>query len=216
MTRTPGRSPGPRQALVEASALGLSYGAALCWGGVCLLASFRPDNLSAPYWSGLPGLRSDTAGIAAFAVVAVCGTLSEFLRLRRGGPVISPRRSAVVPGTGRALVTALSRVAALLSAGLVAYLSVNAVTHPATLALHLTHLISWPAEGTVRVLALVLAVVSAAACRYLAARASADAPHGRPLISGPAQSGEPLLSGPAAPRAVPGSPDQPGAQRSTQ
>jgi hypothetical protein len=212
MTRTPGCG----RSVVEASALGLSYGSALCWGSVCLLASFRPDGLSAPYWSGLPGLRSDTTGIAAFATLAVCATLSEYLRLRRGGASTSWRRSTVPPGAGRALIAALARVAALLSAGLVVYLSVNAVTHPATLVLHVTHLVSWPAEGTVRVLALALAVVSAAACRYLAARAQADALPEQPLISGPVLAGEPPVSGPASRRVVPGSQDQPGAQRSTQ
>ena len=53
------------------------------------------------------------------------------------------------------------------AAGLVVYLSVNAVTHPATLRLQATHLLSWPAEGTLRVVALLLAAVYVAVLRYL-------------------------------------------------
>lgn len=203
MSSAPGRRRGRFRPAVEAGAAGLGFGAALCVAGVCLLASFRPDGLSAPYWSGLPGLRSDTTGIAAFAVLAVCATVAEYLRLRRRAAGPGPR-PAEDPGPLLALITALARVGALLSAGLVIYLSVNAVTHPATLALHATHLLSWPAEGTLRVLALAVAVVSAATCRYLAARGGA----------GP-RPGSPLAAGPALPRLVPARPDQPGAPRST-
>ena len=55
---------------------GLGYAAALCWASVCLLASFRPNRLSSPYWSDIPQLRSDTSGIAAFglAALALCGS----------------------------------------------------------------------------------------------------------------------------------------------
>jgi hypothetical protein len=158
MTGVPGPGRGQSRRAVEASAAGLAYGAALCLAGVCLLGSFRPGRLSTPYWSGLPGLRSDTAGIAAFLVVAVCGTLSEYLRLS------GSRRVPRTPGW--ALTRALSSVVAVLSGGLVLYLSVNAITHPATLALHLTHLAPWPAEGTTRVIGLVAGVISAGVWRY--------------------------------------------------
>ena len=209
MSSAPGRRRGRFRPAAEAAAAGLGFGAALCFAGVCLLASFRPDGLSAPYWSGLPGLRSDTTGIAAFAVLAVCATVAEYQRLRRRasrlgsapGPGPWPGED---PGPLRSLITALARVSALLSAALVIYLSVNAVTHPATLALHATHLLSWPAEGTLRVLALGLAVVSAATCRYLTARAGAGP---RPEES--------LAAGPALPRSAPARPGQPGVPRST-
>jgi hypothetical protein len=91
MTRTLGRG----RSVVEASALGLSYGAALCWGSVCLLASFRPDGLSAPYWSGLPDLRSDTTGIAAFATLAV----TSGPVLAEEPPVSGPASPCAVPGS---------------------------------------------------------------------------------------------------------------------
>jgi hypothetical protein len=213
MSSAPGRRRGRFRPAVEAAAAGLGFGAALCFAGVCLLASFRPDGLSAPYWSGLPGLRSDTTGIAAFAVLAVCATVAEYLRLRRRaarpGPGPAPGQGpgpwpGEDPGPLWSLITALARVSALLSAALVIYLSVNAVTHPATLALHATHVLSWPAEGTLRAAALALAVVSAATCRYLAARAGAWS---RPE--------ETLAAGPALPRSVPARSDQPGVPRST-
>ena len=62
---------------------------------------------------------------------------------------------------------AASETVAVLSTGLVGYLSVNAVTHPSTLELHVTHLLSWPSEGTVRVIALLLAAGSVSIVRYL-------------------------------------------------
>ena len=68
---------------IEAITFGLAYGAGLWWIGVCMLASFRPDELGTPYWGGIPGLRSDTSGILAFFAVALFLTYSEFLRLRR-------------------------------------------------------------------------------------------------------------------------------------
>ena len=81
----------------------------------------------------------------------------------------------VKPGSGPAagatelLALAISETVALLATALVVYLSVNAVTHPATLMIHATHLAAWPTEGTLRVAALLLCTCSAAALRYLVA-----------------------------------------------
>lgn len=161
--------------MVEAAAAGLAYGAGLCWASVCLLASFRPRELSNPYWPDIPYLRSDTSGIVAFAVLAVCLCASEYLRLRRRAPAIERvLRADMVIKTNTEdkwrwedFMLAMSETVAVLSTGLVGYLSVNAVTHPRTLQLHLTHLLPWPAEGTVRVVALLLSVGSVAVLRYL-------------------------------------------------
>jgi hypothetical protein len=169
MRSRPIRGGASRWLAVEASAAGLAYGAGLCWASVCLVASFRPDALSAPYWRGVPGLRTDTSGIVAFFVVAVGFTASEYLRLLRR------RDTAVKPGPGltarttELLALAILETVALLATGLVVYLSVNAVTHPATLGIHATHLATWPTEGTLRVAALLLCASSAAALRYLVA-----------------------------------------------
>jgi hypothetical protein len=160
----------------EVAATGLAYGSGLCWASTCLLASFRPNHLSVPYWSALPGLRTDTCGIAAFLVVAVALTASEYLRLRRRAAPPAPR-PAPPAGSVALLAQAVAQTVAVLATGLVTYLSVNAVTHPATLDLQATHLAPWPAEGTLRVIALLLCACSAAVLRYL--RAAASGPAGR-------------------------------------
>jgi len=161
--------------VVEAAAAGLAYGAGLCWASVCLLASFRPRELSNPYWADIPHLRADTSGIVAFAVLAVCLCASEYLRLRRRSTAIARGIQADLIAKinteekwrWKIFVLAMSETVVVLSTGLVGYLSVNAVTHPGTLQLHLTHLLPWPAEGTVRVIALLLSVGSVAILRYL-------------------------------------------------
>lgn len=151
----------------EALAVGLAYGAGLCFSSVCLVASFRVNELNAPYWRIIPEARTDTSGIAAFFVVAVCGSASEFLRLRRLRAAASARGDAASEAPTRLLILAVARTTFLLATALVVYVSVNAVTHPATLAIHATHLVSWPTEGTLRVAALLLCVWSTGVIRYL-------------------------------------------------
>jgi hypothetical protein len=184
MRTWPTRGAAGRRLALEALAAGLAYGAGLCWASVCLVASFRPGNLSAPYWRGGPGLRTDSTGIMAFSVLAVCFAASEYLRLsrRRGGAAGPAREVAggevaggeVAGGTARLLALAISETVALLATGLVVYLSVNAVTHPATLQVHATHLAPWPTEGTLRVVALFLCACSVAVLRCLWAVAPAS------------------------------------------
>src|ERR1700689_2319480 len=93
---------------VEALTAGLAYGAGLCWVSVCLVASFRPDGLSAPYWWDLPGLRTDTSGIIAFFVLAICLAASEYLRLRRRQDAPVTLGPAWAGGTARPLALAIS------------------------------------------------------------------------------------------------------------
>jgi hypothetical protein len=154
--------------VLEALAFGLAYGAGLCWASVCLVGSFRISELSAPYWAGIPGLRTDTCGEAAFLVVAICFATSEYLRLnrRRDG---AARPSQLLSSKTALLAVAIAKTVAVLATGVVVYLSVNAVTHPTTLALHLTHFAPWPAEGTVRIIALLLCVCAGSALRFLLA-----------------------------------------------
>jgi hypothetical protein len=162
-----------RRLVVEAVASGLAYGAGLCWASTCLVASFRVADLAMPYWSAIRGLRTDTCGAAAFIVAAVTLAVSEYLRLGRGG-----RFQRVVAPSGTAwqrAAIALAEAAAVMSTGLVAYLSINAVTHPVTLGMPATHFASWPTEGTLRVLALAVCVAAVGALRYLRARNVADA-----------------------------------------
>jgi hypothetical protein len=78
-------------------------------------------------------------------VVAVCFATSEYLRLnRRRDDVASPAQQPLSSKTAL-LTVAMAKTIAVLATGVVVYLSVNAVTHPATLAVHLTHLAPWPA-----------------------------------------------------------------------
>jgi hypothetical protein len=159
-----------RRLAAEAAAAGLAYGSALCWASACLEASFRLNDLARPYWAAVPGLRTDTCGAIAFIVTAVSLTVSKYLRLQRSQyagawPEGSPQRNATL---------AVAETAALLSTGLVAYLSLNAVIHPATLLIQATHFATWPTEGTLRVIALLLCVISVGVVRYLRVAARAQ------------------------------------------
>jgi hypothetical protein len=152
----------------EAAATGLAVGAGLCWAGAAAVAGFRPHLLGLPYWYEIPRLRTDTCGAAAFLATAICLVISKYLRLRRqAGPGAGLR--LVPDGAGTRLIVALSETAALLAAALVAYLSVNAVTHPQTLEIQATHFASWPTEGTLRVVALVVCAISVGVLRYVRA-----------------------------------------------
>jgi len=162
----------------EAAATGLAVSGGLCWAGAAALASFRPHLLGLPYWYEIPRLRTDTCGAVAFLATAICLVISKYLRLRRvagaaAGPGSGPR--PVPAGAGMRLTVAVSETAAVLSAALVAYLSVNAVTHPQTLAIQATHFASWPTEGTLRVLALVVCAVSVGVLRYIRATSAVGA-----------------------------------------
>jgi len=154
---------------LEALTFGLAYGAGLVWASVCLLASFRPDDLSAPYWPFIPALRSDTSGILAFFAVAACFSSSEFLRLHRRWTGAEAASRVPPGGVKEAAALAASETVAVLASGVVIYLSVNAVTHPVTLSMQATHLASWPTEGTLRVIGLLLCVFSVSILRFLLA-----------------------------------------------
>ena len=160
------------QLIFEALTAGITYAAGLCWTSVCLLAILRPRGLSAPYWRDIAGLRTDTCGIAAFFAVAICFTMSEYLRLRPKDSAATPNRVSV-NGAIKALALAASRTIMTLSSGLVIYISLNAVTHPATLDMQATHLAAWPTEGTLRVTALLLSALSVTILRYMAPKVTA-------------------------------------------
>jgi hypothetical protein len=179
----PERAGGGAWLAAEAAAAGLAFGALLEWASTALVGSFRPQDLADPYWHGVPWLRTDTSGFAAFIVAAICLLSSEYLRLRRrrraafAGP--APRSpvpageappSPVPAGEGALLAMAAAETVAVMATGLFGYLSVNAVTHHYTLQIQATHLLSWPTEGTLRVAALLLCVVSFGMIRYLRPR----------------------------------------------
>ncbi len=107
-------------------------------------------------------------------------------------------------------VQAVAETAAFLGTGLVIYLSFNAVMHPWTLQIQLTHLLPWPSEGTVRVIALAICLVAVAGEPLPAGhrgpgqrRRPGRARRGRPVPSRPARRdpaqpgrGEPLAAAP--------------------
>jgi hypothetical protein len=187
----PDRPGGDAWLAVEAAAAGLAFGSLLEWASTALVGSFRPLDLADPYWRGVPWLRTDTSGFAAFIVAAVCLLISEYLRLRRrrraasagavppppasaGTAPLSPASAGAVPpplaGEAVLLAMAAAETVAVLATGLFGYLSVNAVTHHYTLQIQATHLLSWPTEGTLRVVALLLCIVSFGMVRYLRPR----------------------------------------------
>ena len=161
----PGGAPRGRLAC-EAITAGLGYGGVLCWASTALVGSFRGEDLPGHYWQPIP-LRTDTSGFIAFLVAAVCLVASGYLRLRRRA---APARYQPAPAPVATLARAVAEMVAVLATGLFVYLSFNAITHPVSLLLHITHLLPWPAEGTVRVEALLLCVCSVAVWRYLRAR----------------------------------------------
>jgi len=165
------RSQGNRKLVLESVTLGLGYVAVLIWVGSAFVGSFGDFDDSYPYWPNIPGLRTDTAGFLAFGVAIVCLLISRYLQLRRrnGAPAERPTRARPA---GVLAVQALADVAALLGTGLVIYLSLNEAMHPWTLRIQLTHLLPWPSEGTVRVIALGVCLVAVATRRYLQAIAT--------------------------------------------
>jgi hypothetical protein len=155
---------GPGKLAVEAATAGLAFAALLGWASTALVGSFRGEDLPGRYWQPIP-VRTDTSGFIAFLVAAICLATSEYLRLRRRGAV-----PASLPDRAATMVLAVAETVTVLATGLFVYLSFNAITHPGSLLLHITHLLPWPAEGTVRIEALVLCACSAAVWRYVRAR----------------------------------------------
>jgi hypothetical protein len=162
-----------RARAVEAVAFGVGYTSVLCWASTCLVATFGGASLASPYWPALPWLRTDTTGVVAFALAAVCLVVSRYLSLRRARARAGARAQHPVDRPARVLAAqALAETAAVLATAVVAYLSLNVVTHSRTLRLQLTHLWPWPSEGTARVIALGICMASVAATRYLRSAAS--------------------------------------------
>ena len=104
-----------------------------------------------------------------FSAVAVCLSGSEFLRIRRRWTGTAAASRTPQGGAKEAAAIAAAETVAVLATGLVIYLSVNAVTHPVTLGMQATHLASWPTEGTLRMIALLLCVCSVSTHRFLRA-----------------------------------------------
>jgi hypothetical protein len=168
------RSHGNRKLAVESAAFGLGYTTVLIWAGTALVGSFSAAEAN-PYWPAIPYLRTDTTGALAFAVAIVSLVASKYLELsRRNGVPAQPAAQPAARPAGVLAVQAMAETGVVLGTAVVIYLSLNAVTHPVTLGMQLTHLWPWPTEGTVRVIALAICLVSVATRRYL--RATANRP----------------------------------------
>ena len=79
--------------IAEATTAGLAFGSVLFWASTCLVSPFPPQDLSDPYWDGIPSLCTDTSGFGAFIVAAISLAISEICA--SGGvstPVIGLRR----------------------------------------------------------------------------------------------------------------------------
>jgi hypothetical protein len=162
------RSQNNRKLIVESVAFGLGYTAVLIWSGSALVASFTGGEAN-PYWPDIPWLRTDTTGVIAFAVAIISLVASRYLQLRRRTSASAGAVEAVAHGPGVLAVQAVAEIGAVLGTALVIYLSLNAVTHPVTLGIKLTHLWPWPSEGTVRVIGLAICLAGVATSRYLRA-----------------------------------------------
>jgi hypothetical protein len=151
-----------RRWYLEGAATGLAFASGLGALSVFAVASFRPQELPSPYWSRISALRTDTFGFVCFVVASLALMQSEYLRLTRtarrdSAPQDSRPLDRITAAGARALVVAAT--------ALVVYLSLNAVTHPQSLNLHATHFLSWPTEGTLRVVALIAVAVAVAVAR---------------------------------------------------
>jgi hypothetical protein len=160
--------------VVESAAFGLGYTTVLIWAGTALVGSFSAAEAN-PYWPAIPYLRTDTTGALAFAVAIVSLAVSKYLELsRRNGVPAQPVAQPAARPAGVLAVQAMAETGVVLGTAVVIYLSLNAVTHPVTLGMQLTHLAPWPTEGTVRVIGLAICLGSVATRRYL--RATANRP----------------------------------------
>ncbi|MFI9802989.1 hypothetical protein ACIHEJ_01185 [Streptomyces sp. NPDC052301] len=108
----------------------------LGWLYVAAVAAARPSALSVPISSLLP-VRRDTFGTACFALSALAATLLHTATGRWW------QRTAPRPGAGPALL----RTGTVHGLLVWAYLCVNSLTHPETLARPLTHFADAPREG---------------------------------------------------------------------
>jgi hypothetical protein len=150
--------------LAEGAATGLAAGCALVALSAFAVGSFRPTGLSSPYWVRLSGLRTDTLGVICFFGATVAYAVSESFRWSRNRARPSPH-AAPSNGGIRAIVLGAARAVTAAGAVLVTYLSINAATHPWSLALPATHLASWPTESTLRVASILAVTVAAGLAR---------------------------------------------------
>ncbi len=151
--------------VVEGAVTGLAAGSALVAVSVFAVGSLRPAELPVPYWVKLTWLRTDTLGVVCFFVATLAFAASESCRLSRAATRLTSVSAARQRGRIHVLILAVARAFTAASVLLVAYLSVNAVTHPWSLDDPATHFASWPTESTLRVAACAVAIIAAGIAR---------------------------------------------------
>jgi len=151
---------------IEGGVSGLAYSSALVALSAFLVGSFRPRDLSHPYVGHLAWLRIDSVGIASFVVATVGLATSGYLK-RSYGVIGQSATDGRAPGAIRLLITVVARSLVAAGTTLVVYISINAVTHPFTLGRPATHLLSWPTEGTLRAVSLIVVAFAVAIDRAL-------------------------------------------------
>lgn len=139
---------------------------ALGWLYVAIFGVVRPNDL--PLWivSSIP-VRRDTAGIIFFGLSAAAYFLGGALKTTgKAGipnlvlPVYGDRRATQAHRRRRTVARASLRTLFVYSTMTVIYLMVQTVTHPETLAMALTHFLTWPTERSAVVLALLCSIAS--------------------------------------------------------
>ncbi|MGW5607095.1 hypothetical protein ACWEWI_13535 [Streptomyces sp. NPDC003753] len=138
----------------------------LGWLYVAAVAAVRPSELTVPISSLLP-VRRDTFGAVCFALSALAATLLH-ATAGRWWTRTAPRRG---------VVGALLRTGTVYGLLMWAYLCVNSLTHPETLARPLTHFADVPREGQTASWAFAVTAVTLLLAR---AQARPDRPAGEP------------------------------------
>lgn len=151
---------------IEGGVSGLAYSSGLVALSAFLVGSFRPQDLRNPYLGHLSWLRTDTFGIVSFVVATVGLAASRYLR-RSYVVTLRSANAGRTPGTISLLTIVVARSLVAAGTTLVVYISINAVTHPMTLGLPATHLLSWPTEGTLRAVSLIVVTFAVAIDRAL-------------------------------------------------
>jgi hypothetical protein len=151
---------------IEGAVSGIAYSSGLVALSVFLVGSFRPQELHQPYVGDLAWLRTDTLGIVCFFLATIGLACSWFLR-RVFEVNFQSATVGCAPGTIRLLFTVVARTLVVAGTTLVIYISINAVTHPFTLGMQATHLLSWPTEGLLRVISVIVVAFAVAIDRSL-------------------------------------------------
>ncbi len=140
---------------------GLTYSSGLVALSAFLVGSFRPKDLSHPYVGHLAWLRIDSFGIVSFFVATVGLAISGYLR-RSYGATRQSANAGHAPGTIGLITSVMARSLVAAGTTVVVYISINAVTHPITLERPATHLLSWPTEGVLRAVSLIVVAIAVA------------------------------------------------------